>query len=434
MNQSAPKSSAITLTGKEAEEDEYGGRDYRKEVQLKLDYESRPLWVAPDGHIFLESFSPVYKHAHDFLIAISEPVCRPEHVHEYRLTAYSLYAAVSVGLQTNDIIEYLRRLSKTSIPDGIIQFIKLCTLSYGKVKLVLKHNRYFVESSFPEVLQTLLRDSDVQMCRKRNDTDMTETDTQLLSTTVSTKSVFQPHKVRSSTTPTTGITNIEEETEKTEADSAIPTDITDYIDKIDQDEDEEETQSFSFEIAQEHIETLQRKCIELDYPLLAEYDFKNDTINPDLNADLKPTTVLRPYQEKSLRKMFGNGRARSGVIVLPCGAGKTLVGVTAACTVRKRCIVLCTSGVAVEQWRSQFKLWSTVEDRHIYCFTADSKSKPGGCSIAISTYSMISHSGKRSWEAEQVMNFLQGQEWGLMLLDEVHTIPARQFRRVLTVT
>ena len=42
--------------------------------------------------------------------------------------------------------------------------------------------------------------------------------------------------------------------------------------------------------------------------------------------------------------MFGNGRARSGVIVLPCGAGKTLVGVTAACTIRKRCLVLCTSG------------------------------------------------------------------------------------------
>lgn len=41
---------------------------------------------APNGHIFLESFSPVYKHAHDFLIAISEPVCRPEHVHEVSCT------------------------------------------------------------------------------------------------------------------------------------------------------------------------------------------------------------------------------------------------------------------------------------------------------------------------------------------------------------
>ena len=51
--------------------------------------------------------------------------------------------------------------------------------------------------------------------------------------------------------------------------------------------------------------------------------------------------------------MFGNLRARSGVIVLPCGAGKSLVGVTACCTVRKRCIVLCNSAVSVEQWKEQ---------------------------------------------------------------------------------
>lgn len=58
-------------------------------------------------------------------MAIAEPVCRPSHVHEYKLTAYSLYAAVSVGLQTSDIIEYLQKLSKTSVPDGIVQFIKV---------------------------------------------------------------------------------------------------------------------------------------------------------------------------------------------------------------------------------------------------------------------------------------------------------------------
>ena len=111
------------------------------QMELRPDHESRPLWVAPNGHIFLETFSPVYRHAHDFLIAISEPVSRPEFIHEYKLTSYSLYAAVSVGLQTNDIIEYLTRLSKASIPDGIRQYIEMCTLSYGKVKLVLKHNR-----------------------------------------------------------------------------------------------------------------------------------------------------------------------------------------------------------------------------------------------------------------------------------------------------
>lgn len=72
-------------------------------------------------------------------------------------------------------------------------------------------------------------------------------------------------------------------------------------------------------VPQDRIEVIQKRCIELEYPLLAEYDFRNDSVNPDINIDLKPVAVLRPYQEKSLRKMFGNGRARSGVIVLPCG-------------------------------------------------------------------------------------------------------------------
>jgi DNA excision repair protein ERCC-3 len=74
---------------------------------------------------------------------------------------------------------------------------------------------------------------------------------------------------------------------------------------------------------------------------MEEYDFKNDQKNPSLVMDLRPSTKIRvssletaclniilipsylqPYQEKSLSKMFGNGRARSGIIVLPCGAGK----------------------------------------------------------------------------------------------------------------
>jgi len=63
-------------------EDDFGAKDYRSQMILKVDHASRPLWVAPDGHIFLESFSPVYRHAHDFMIAIAEPVCRPTHLHE----------------------------------------------------------------------------------------------------------------------------------------------------------------------------------------------------------------------------------------------------------------------------------------------------------------------------------------------------------------
>lgn len=426
-------------------EDEYGAKDYRSQMILKSDHESRPLWVAPNGHIFLESFSPVYRHAHDFLIAISEPVCRPEHVHEYKLTAYSLYAAVSVGLQTHDIIEYLKRLSKTSIPDGIIEFIKLCTLSYGKVKLVLKHNQYFVESPHPEVLQKMLKDPVVQECRLRRNVDAAagsaENEDGFITQVQDKKSVPQFSSKQASTS--SGVPKDQgngtsgDQTGSKPADTTVPEDITNFYDKMDkEDEDDEEEavlKTVSFEVNQEKIEILQKRCIELEHPLLAEYDFRNDTVNPDINIDLKPSAILRPYQEKSLRKMFGNGRARSGVIVLPCGAGKSLVGVTACCTVRKRALVLCNSGVSVEQWKQQFKMWSTADDSMICRFTSDAKDKPMGCGILITTYSMITHTQKRSWEAEQTMNWLKDQEWGIMVLDEVHTIPAKMFRRVLTI-
>lgn len=415
--------SAVASETEEAPVDVYGAKDYSSVLSLKADHNARPLWVAGDGHIFLESFSPVYKHARDFLIAIAEPVCRPENIHEFQLTAYSLYAASSVGLQTEDIIEYLSRLSKTNIPEGIISFIKLCTVSCGKVKLVLKHNRYFVESHYPDILQTLLKDSVIQQTRRvlEDEEDSTLMD------------------VASSLQPPLGIqfgskSDTTESEKGNESTPSVPQDIAAYIDRMDKDDDDlDELKTVSFEIKQEDLETLQKRCLELEFPLLAEYDFRNDTVNKDISMDLKPTTVLRPYQEKSLRKMFGNGRARSGVIVLPCGAGKTLVGVTAACTIRKRTLVLCTSAVAVEQWRSQFKLWSTVDDKVICRFTSDAKDKPDeNTGIAISTYSMVSYTQKRAYESEKVMEFLQSREWGVMLLDEVQTIPADKFRRVLS--
>jgi len=69
----------------------------------------------------------------------------------------------------------------------------------------------------------------------------------------------------------------------------------------------------------------------LNFPMLEEYDFRNDTVNPDLAVELKPHVTHRPYQEKSMAKMFGNGRARSGAHpaagTRPCRAG----GCSGAC-------------------------------------------------------------------------------------------------------
>ena len=66
-----------------------------------------------------------------------------------------------------------------------------------------------------------------------------------------------------------------------------------------------------------------------------------------------PLVLVFSYQERSLNKVFGNRRARSGIIVLPCGAGKTLVGITAICTIRKSALILAPNVLSVHQWKAQ---------------------------------------------------------------------------------
>jgi DNA excision repair protein ERCC-3 len=60
-------------------------------------------------------------------------------------------------------------------------------------------------------------------------------------------------------------------------------------------------------ISHDLFQDVKKRCNELEYPMLEEYDFRNDTVNANLDIDLKPATVIRPYQETSLSKMFGNG-------------------------------------------------------------------------------------------------------------------------------
>ncbi|PWA94807.1 DNA repair helicase [Artemisia annua] len=373
-------------------------RDFTK-LELKPDHVNRPLWACADGRIFLETFSPLYKQAYDFLIAIAEPVCRPESMHEYNLTPHSLYAAVSVGLETETIISVLNKLSKTKLPKEMIDFIHASTANYGKVKLVLKKNRYLVESPFPEVLKRLLSDEVISRARVTNEAG----------------EVFTISK-------TVGEIEGTHDELLNEAELAAVA---------------EEKEAHSFEIDPAQVENVKQRCLPnaLNYPMLEEYDFRNDTINPDLEMELKPQAQPRPYQEKSLSKMFGNGRARSGIIVLPCGAGKSLVGVSAACRIKKSCLCLATNAVSVDQWAFQFKLWSNIRDEHICRFTSDSKERfRGNAGVVVTTYNMVAFGGKRSEESEKIIEEIRNREWGLLLMDEVHVVPAHMFRKVISIT
>ena len=94
--------------------------------------------------------------------------------------------------------------------------------------------------------------------------------------------------------------------------------------------------------------------------------------------------------------------------------------------------------------------WSNITDRQIAVFTADQKEKvrkpvtetlffglilvqfAGESGIVVSTYSMVANTHNRSHDSKKMMDFLTSREWGFILLDEVHVVPAAMFRRVVT--
>ncbi len=436
----------ITLIGGDIDQTFHGAEGLRTDLyncdaSLKEDHVNRPLWICSDGRIFLESFSGVYKAAYDFLISVAEPVCRPANVHEYVLTPHSLYAAVSIGLETSTIISVLSRLSKTRLPADIARFIKVCTTNYGKVKLVLQHNRFFLESDEPRILRELLSDDVVRQARVMKQHDET---THMESGGFSVKRALEDNAASAVTLAVTEkqsasmlhgrIGTVEKALNR---EGIIQNAV--MFEATQKPACESCRQTSSFEIMAERVEHVKQRCLpgNLGYPTLEEYDFRNDSHNPDLDIALKPMTRIRSYQEKSLSKMFGNGRARSGIIVLPCGAGKSLTGIAAASRVRKSCICLCTSSVSVDQWAAQFKLWTNLSELEIVRFTSQVKESfppQNQACVCITTYNMVSAGGKRSEESQRALTELRGREWGLMLLDEVHVVPAAMFRKVIGIT
>ena len=391
-------------------------------LNLKPGHENRPLWVdAKKARITLESFSPLAAQAQDFLTTIAEPLSRPIFLHEYALTVHSLYAAVSVGLMPQDIISFLDRLSKTPLPAEIKSFILECTRAFGKVKLVLKHNRFFLETSDTKVLQKLLKDEIIGSQRLGGSEDIITEKAPTVGGLVipGTRNALAAKQ------------QSDREQQKVKDSTPTAQDDQMLVALREEDDDDDENRIHSVEIPTGGVEAVQKRCLELGYPVVEEYDFHNDQVNANLEIDLRPNTTIRAYQEKSLSKMFSNGRSRSGIIVLPCGAGKTLVGITAACTIKKGVVILCTSSMSVVQWKKEFEKWSNIDPNDIAIFTSDHKTKfSGSTGIIVSTYSMVTQTRARSYDAQKMMDFLKSREWGLMILDEVHVVPASIFRKV----
>lgn len=135
---------------------------------------------------------------------------------------------------------------------------------------------------------------------------------------------------------------------------------------------------------------------------------------------------LRDYQTEAVEAFYHSGRASggSGIIVLPCGSGKTIIGLGIIDRVANQTLIITTNNVSVHQWRDEITAKTTVIPDDIGEFTGLTKSiKP----ITITTYQMLTYRRSRD-DPFQNLELFTNQNWGLIIYDEVHLLPAPVFR------
>jgi DNA excision repair protein ERCC-3 len=129
--------------------------------------------------------------------------------------------------------------------------------------------------------------------------------------------------------------------------------------------------------------------------------------------------ALREYQNKAVSNFFEHG---SGVVVLPCGAGKTLVGAGAMATAQTTTLILVTNTVSARQWRSELLKRTTLTEDDIGEYSGLVKQvRP----ITIATYQILT--ARRQGEYTHLA-LLDALDWGLVIYDEVHLLPAPVFK------
>ena len=128
---------------------------------------------------------------------------------------------------------------------------------------------------------------------------------------------------------------------------------------------------------------------------------------------------LRPYQEHAVDGFWHGG---SGVVVLPCGAGKTLVGAAAMARAQATTLILVTNTVAARQWRDELLRRTSLTEDEIGEYSGARKEvRP----VTIATYQLLTTRRKGVYPH---LELLDARDWGLVVYDEVHLLPAPVFR------
>lgn len=183
------------------------------------------------------------------------------------------------------------------------------------------------------------------------------------------------------------------------------------------------------EIGPQHRGHVKQALVEIGYPV---EDLAGYATGAALTIHVRPVCrsgkpfALRPYQQEAVDVFYAHGAAHggSGVIVLPCGAGKTIVGIATIAAAGCATLILTTNIVAVRQWIDELLDKTDIDPDAVGEYSGERKEiKP----ITISTYQTLTYRKRREDEFPHLQLF-DRLDWGLLVYDEVHLLPAPVFR------
>ena len=180
----------------------------------------------------------------------------------------------------------------------------------------------------------------------------------------------------------------------------------------------------SFTVSRKDRGTLKAKLIKLGYPVDDRIPLsKGEPLEIKLKDSLKP----RSYQEEAADSILGDGGGGTGfgTIVLPCGSGKTIVGILLMARLSTRTLILCPNVTAVHQWIRELQDKTCLPREDIGEYTGEKKEiKP----VTVSTYQMVTFGAGEKDELTERFNLVAAGGWGLVIYDEVHMLPAPVFK------
>ena len=327
----------------------------------------KPLIIQSDRTLMLEVGHPGYVECRDFLALFAELVKSPEFIHTYRVTPLSLWNAAALDVSFKEIVEGLEEFSRYSVPSNVIVDMREWYETYGKLLLQKAKAR-----AAEDCLELVVNDSRI-LERIRNNESLEDfwMDNDGL------PGLFIPPAKRGD---------------------------------------------------------LKHALIKAGYPVkdLCGY-LDGERLDITLRSvDLDGNSFqLRDYQKDAMDMFYcaGEKTGGSGVIVLPCGSGKTIIGLGTMAQISNHTLIIATNNISVRQWRDELLSKTHTKETDIGEFTGRVKEiKP----ITITTYQMLTHRRTKD-EPLHNLNIFTEHNWGLIIYDEVHMLPAPVFRATTAI-